>query len=136
MNPGIDNTPGLGFTQPSAGMGQAPIPSAPGFTQPAVPPSVNQPQFQQPIPSQQPVAPLPPELSHQATHFAGDPHVAPSAEGVEDSALDDEWVNKAKEVVARTQTDPYLQSKEITRLRAQYVKLRYNKDMKVIEDNK
>jgi hypothetical protein len=48
--------------------------------------------------------------------------------------LDAEWVNKAKEIVERTHTDPYLQSKELSRIKAQYIKARYSKDIKVSEE--
>lgn len=50
------------------------------------------------------------------------------------SALDAEWVNKAKEIVERTHTDPYLQSKELSRIKAQYIKARYSKEIKVSEE--
>jgi hypothetical protein len=47
-----------------------------------------------------------------------------------DTAFDEEWVNKAREVVARTREDPYLQSQTLGKLKAQYIKARYNKDIK------
>jgi hypothetical protein len=138
MNPGIDNTPGLGFPQPSSGMGQASVPGVPNFPQqPAsmpMPVTGGQPPYQPQAPIPQAAAPQQSAPLHPSTHFAGEPNAEYTAEGVDDTALDEEWVNKAKEVVLRTQTDPYLQSKEITRIKAQYVKLRYNKDMKVIEE--
>jgi hypothetical protein len=48
--------------------------------------------------------------------------------------IDQEWVDKASEVVERTHTDPYLESLELSKIKAQYIKARYNKDIKVVED--
>jgi hypothetical protein len=50
------------------------------------------------------------------------------------SALDAEWVNKAKDIVERTHTDPYLQSRELSHVKAQFIKARYNKEIKVSEE--
>lgn len=44
-----------------------------------------------------------------------------------DTALDEEWVGKAREVIAHTKTDPFLQSQQLGQVKAQYLKLRYNK---------
>lgn len=54
-------------------------------------------------------------------------------ESAHDSTLDNEWVNKAKEVVERTHTDPYIQSRELGKIKVQYIKARYNKDIKISE---
>jgi hypothetical protein len=48
--------------------------------------------------------------------------------------IEKEWVIKAKEIVARTKHDPYQQNKEVERVKADYLKKRYNKDVKVTED--
>lgn len=48
--------------------------------------------------------------------------------------IEKEWVLKAKEIVARTKNDPYQQNKEVERMKADYMKKRYNKDIKVTED--
>jgi hypothetical protein len=48
--------------------------------------------------------------------------------------IEKEWVLKAKEIVARTKHDPYMQNKEVERIKADYMKKRYNKDVKVTED--
>ncbi len=48
--------------------------------------------------------------------------------------IEKEWVLKAKEIVARTQHDPYQQNKEVEKIKADYLKKRYNKDVKVTED--
>lgn len=47
--------------------------------------------------------------------------------------IEKEWVEKAKEIVERTRSDPHAQSKEIQHFRADYIKKRYNKDIKIEE---
>lgn len=47
--------------------------------------------------------------------------------------IEKEWVDKAKEIVAQTAHDPYLQNKEINKVRAEYLKKRYNKELKQSE---
>lgn len=44
--------------------------------------------------------------------------------------IEKEWVDKAKEIVAQTAHDPYLQNKEMNKVKAEYLKKRYNKDIK------
>ena len=52
----------------------------------------------------------------------------------DDSAIDQEWVDKAKDIVEQTKGDPFAQSRELNRAKADYLKTRYNKDFKVAED--
>ena len=69
---------------------------------------------------------------------AAEPSVANGAEQLADEdsgVLDQEWVEKLKEIVARTHADPYAQSQEVSRLKAQYIKARYNKDIKTVEED-
>ena len=47
--------------------------------------------------------------------------------------IEKEWVNKAKQIVERTRDDPFQQSKELTVFKADYMKKRYNKTMKLSE---
>lgn len=44
------------------------------------------------------------------------------------------WVQKAKEIVAKTTGDPYTQNKEINKIKADYIKKRYNKDIKLASE--
>lgn len=44
------------------------------------------------------------------------------------------WVQKAKAIVESTQGDPYLQNKQINRMKVEYIKKRYNKDIVVGKD--
>ena len=43
--------------------------------------------------------------------------------------IEKEWVQKAKDIVAQTHGDPYRQNKEINKIKADYIKKRYNKDI-------
>jgi hypothetical protein len=47
--------------------------------------------------------------------------------------IEKEWVNKAKSIVEKTRYDPYEQSKELTIFKADYMKKRYNKTIKLSE---
>lgn len=48
--------------------------------------------------------------------------------------IEKEWVTKAKEIVERTKQDPYMQNKEVEKFKADYLKKRYNKDIKLTDD--
>lgn len=52
----------------------------------------------------------------------------------DDDALDEEWIQKAKTIVDQTRADPYQQSREISKVKASYLKTHYNKDIKVADD--
>lgn len=47
--------------------------------------------------------------------------------------IEREWVNKAKKIVESTRDDPHQQSKELTVFKADYMKKRYNKSLKLGE---
>jgi hypothetical protein len=47
--------------------------------------------------------------------------------------IEKEWIVKAKEIVERTKDDPRQQSVEMTRVKADYIKKRYDKDVKLDE---
>lgn len=47
--------------------------------------------------------------------------------------IEKEWVLKAKAIVAKTRDDPRQQSTEINQMKADYLKKRYSKDVKVNE---
>jgi hypothetical protein len=75
--------------------------------------------------------PIPPNLSIGQT-------AAPAASGstslpIKDDGdlIEKEWVNKAKQIVERTREDPYKQSEELTIFKADYMKQRYNKTIKL-----
>ena len=44
------------------------------------------------------------------------------------------WVLKAKEIVMQTQGDPYNQNKQLNRMKVDYIKKRYDKDIRSSEE--
>ncbi len=46
-------------------------------------------------------------------------------------ALDIEWVQKAKAIVEQTHDDPYVESQALNKLKADYLKNKYGKDLKI-----
>lgn len=47
--------------------------------------------------------------------------------------IEKEWVEKAKHVVQATIGDPYNQNKQINKIKADYIKKRYNRDIRTNE---
>lgn len=94
-----------------------------GTSVPPPPPPSNQ---QSAAPATPPPVSQPADDQQQATLPQGwMPQIADDTDLIEK-----EWVDKAKEIVAHTTGDPYLQNKEINRVRADYLKKRYNKELK------
>lgn len=81
------------------------------------------------IPQLGQVAAQPSKATPSDPAAAGLPTIADDADLIEK-----EWVVKAKEIVARTSHDPYQQNKQVEHLKADYLKKRYNKDVKITED--
>jgi len=48
--------------------------------------------------------------------------------------IEKEWVEKAKDIVAKTKSDPHMQSAELTNFRHDYMKKRYGKEIKLPSD--
>lgn len=94
-------------TQPSA-----PAPAGPAPAQPVADPAWGH----------TPAAPAP--VSDPMTQ--GAPQIAD-----DNDLIEKEWVLKAKQIVAATKEDPYVQNRELSRFKADYLKKRYNKDIKV-----
>jgi hypothetical protein len=141
MNPQANQTSGLGLPQPSFEVGQASVSHAPESFRA---PEASIPGFEAvPAPAQQPFAmptiaqAIPPTAPAQQASPLMQPvpaQDAPAVQADDDSALDEEWVNKAREIVERTHNDPYVQSREISKIKSQYIKVRYNKDIKSSDD--
>lgn len=79
------------------------------------------------IPAQAP--PIAPASSPIKVHVTDSPSVAGDIDLIEK-----EWVVKAKAIVDKTRNDPHAQQKEISKFKADYMKKRYNKDVKVSEE--
>lgn len=88
-----------------------------------------------------PAVPLPlPATTSTASATANADSIAVSGLNISAPAIADdtdliekEWVEKAKEIVQHTKDDPYLQNKEMNKMKADYLKKRYNKDIKLSE---
>lgn len=52
----------------------------------------------------------------------------------DDDLIEKEWVDKAKQIVGHTKEDPFIQTRELNKFKAEYIKKRYNKDIKISED--
>lgn len=86
----------------------------------------------QPAGSAGPVTTIPLPLPTAASTSAVTPTTQAAALQIDDDDLiEKEWVNKAKQIVERTRDDPYKQSEEMTVFRADYMKKRYDKTIKV-----
>lgn len=113
--------------QPGGADGQAmeaPVPMPERNTQPGIPAPTGP--MPDPFYTNAPV-PTPP-----ATPVAAPAPVQAVPQLADDSDLiEKEWVVKAKQIVAATKEDPYVQNKELSKFKADYLKKRYNKDIKV-----
>jgi hypothetical protein len=48
--------------------------------------------------------------------------------------IEKEWVTRAKAIVMQTKDDPHAQNREMSKVKADYLKKRYNKDLKISEN--
>ncbi len=88
---------------------------------------------QQPIAQQQPL-PATPTISPHVAPADGTAGVSLSPQIAEDTDLiEKEWVERAKRIVEHTKNDPHEQTKEMSAMKADYLKKRYNKDFKLSE---
>jgi hypothetical protein len=78
-----------------------------------------------------PPAHMPQAAPVQIPAGAPQPQTASPAVADDIDLIEKEWVIKAKEIVNKTRHDPYVQNKEITKFKADYMKKRYNKDIKL-----
>lgn len=96
-------------------------------------PTSTAPQAQQPDTTitSDPRALLPTASSTPLTDQAG----GGSAVLIADDAdlIEKEWVIRAKAIVAQTKDDPHTQNREMNKVKADYLKKRYNKDLKTSE---
>jgi hypothetical protein len=139
MNAPSSENPGLNLPPPVTEQAPKPttIPEAtPQAVEQAAVPGQKDPTRSQPaIPTVPlPLPPTPP--SHTPPDDAVATAVTPTnAPQVADDGdlIEKEWVNKAKEIVERTRENPYQQSKELNVFKADYMKKRYNKTLKLSE---
>ncbi|MEI7632057.1 MAG: hypothetical protein WCJ60_01895 [bacterium] len=102
------------------------------------------------MPSSEPIASPPPVASPVVsaqtassiqsivgnTASAVDPAVTHSSDisAADVDLIEKEWVQKAKAIVEHTIGDPFTQNKEINKIKADYIKKRYNKDIKQVSE--
>ncbi len=48
--------------------------------------------------------------------------------------IEKEWIEKAKEIVEKNKNDPHALNKELNKVKADYIKKRYNKEVRTSED--
>jgi hypothetical protein len=138
-----DKTPGLGLPQPSVEQSAASFGVFEGghhgrevrpITMES--PLPVQPQTTAAIPAAQPVAQQPIPIALAPDPGANSTMGSASATADDNTdALDEEWVSKAKAIVERTKSDPYLETKELNKAKADYLRVRYNKELKVSEES-
>jgi len=92
----------------------------PAGAQTATAPIAGMPQMGLPLPPSPAVSGQPQPLHPSAPQVADDLDLIEKA-----------WVEKAKDIVAQTRTDPFAQNKEMNVFKADYMKKRYNKDIKI-----
>ncbi len=104
--------------QAPANAEKAPAPRQPGTATPSIS------TIPLPVPQPAPVVPAP---------AAGVSAVPPAAPVIEDDGdlIEKAWVDKAKQIVERTRDDPHKQSEELTVFKADYMKKRYGKTIKI-----
>jgi hypothetical protein len=132
MNPTNYEQPGLSLPEPLG----SEAPTGANTEMAVVSPEMNTNNPAQLMPN--PVQPMMPTITNavapQAVSVAPTAH-ASSAPSLADDAdlIEKEWVNKAKAIVEHTRNDPHQQSREMNYFKADYLKKRYNKDVKVSE---
>lgn len=74
-----------------------------------------------------PITAAPPQ-DNAATGYAAAAHSAQDSDHIEQ-----QWVDKAKAIVAQTHDDPYTQKHEMSKVKAEYIQKRFNKQIKTDE---
>ena len=114
----------------------APAPAAPEVDRPAGE-SANQNQgMVLPAPAPQPVAPAAPAKTDDDGDDAAKQMAAIDSPDLADDVdvIEKEWVDKAKQIVHDSVDDPYRQNHNVSVLKADYMKKRYGKDIKIPDD--
>ncbi len=56
-------------------------------------------------------------------------------EAKDSDGIEKVWIDKAKKLVEHTKDDPYMQERAVSRLQADYIKKRFNKDVKLPKES-
>jgi hypothetical protein len=54
----------------------------------------------------------------------------------DNDVIEKEWVDRAKKIVSLTANDPFIEAKELNKLKATYIKKRFNKDLPLAAGDK
>lgn len=108
---------------PSTNDGSQTNPPPPIAAQPAPPMAV--PAAPAPQPAAVPAVPVDSQAAPKVPATAG------LAASDDTDLIEKEWVNKAKQIVEHTRNDPHKQSEELTLMKVDYMKKRYNKTIKL-----
>jgi hypothetical protein len=57
----------------------------------------------------------------------------PKAVAEDTDRIEQEWVDKAKAIISRTHSDPFLQKDQMSKIKAEYIQKRFNKTIKTDE---
>jgi hypothetical protein len=81
------------------------------------------------IPAAEPPVIAAPPQDDTARPSSFDPH----QQAKESDRIEPEWVDKAKAVISQTHNDPYTQKHEMSKIKADYIQKRFNKQIKTDE---
>ncbi len=115
----------------------APAPAAPEVDRPAGEGANQNQGMVLPAPMPQPVAPAPAKAKDDSSSQSDeDKKTALAAPDLADDVdvIEKEWVDKAKQIVQDSVEDPYRQNHNVSVLKADYMKKRYGKDIKIPDD--
>lgn len=109
-----------------------PAPNIPGVAAPILPHTTSN-GVEENLASMQPV--MDNGLIQPASHTGVSAPLSPHSPTVADDVdlIEKEWVLKAKAIVSQTKDDPNQQNKDMNKFKADYLKTRYSKDIKVSE---
>lgn len=79
-----------------------------------------------PLPTAAPVA-MPPtdDADDEGSNLLG------AKPGAESDRIEKQWIERAKSIIGQTAEDPHTQKNEMSKVKAQYIKKRFNKTLKV-----
>jgi len=72
------------------------------------------------------------QAAHPSVTTPG-PAITPAL-GTTADLIEKEWVEKAKAIVEQTRSDPHLQTSQISKFKASYIKTNFDKDIKVADE--
>lgn len=78
--------------------------------------------------------PLPQSDSSQPQADSEFAEVSLPSDAEDSDLIEKEWVERAKQIVEHTREDPHEQQRALSQMKADYLKKRYDKDIKVSED--